>query len=689
MKFYRHFEEIKMTRFMMAALLLAVSVLPANAAGTYDATVGARYIDLDFKGNRGQVQEYDGKLYKGAHGDVSVSNQGDLGLFDISLKDIGSTEENGYLNLDYKSFLKMSAKWENMHHRQNFSPAGIVIDGVYTVNPYVQFPNMESTQNLMIRRTETELKAILSDPANNARFLAAQYWSVEKAGTTAAKHSGNGTPLPVGQGETDNNRTNQPFVDPAAVDNTKTDLSVGLGTDIKEDGAISLDVVRSEFKDASTEVQNSTGGIITTGGRQDILKPNTGDQQMTGAEAMFRYDAGKDLALTGAFTGRQRENLMTKYKMNAAVAAFNAAYKASQKLSLTARLYARVVEIDENTGYIFTPNQLNRPASRAARTGQGNQLDKTTVRAEMIANFRPVEKVNLKAAYKFELTHRRDAPSLQYPQGPGATQGFAYYFDGTTLVRNQYNNDVAKEDIKHTVKLSGKVELPLGMEVEGDYQRMQATRPAFVNAPSWQDDMKATLTAALPADLMFTLMGGYVRERNTRSPLSQYNAQLRTYRTGLDWAGSSKGSFGADASYEKNLSRTNAWLGNGAATSAGTNSYVEHGMLTSQRNTTAGVHGRVNCPKGFVVMGNGSYTWSVVQVPTSINNTASTWRTINDYAPSEVRIARGTVALEYTPERLKNLTARASYTVSDWVDKIDAANSGRASVTQLGASMKF
>ncbi|MDD5302058.1 MAG: hypothetical protein PHS14_03030 [Elusimicrobia bacterium] len=685
MKFYRHFEEIKMTRFMMAALLLAVSVLPARAAGTYDATVGARYIDLDFKGNRGQVQEYDGKLYKGAHGDASVSNQGSQGLFDLSVKDIGSTEENAYLNLDYKSFLKMSAKWENMHHRQNFSPAGMTLDGVYTINPFVLFPNMERNQDFMIRRTETELKVGLFDPANNARFVTGQYWSVEKAGTTAAKHTGNG---PAGALTT----TNTPFVDPAAVDNTKTDLTLGLGTNLKEDGAISLDVVRSEYKDDSTEAANSIGGVIVTGGRTDIIKPNTGNQEMTGAEALFHFDASKDLALTGAFTGRQRENLSTQYKMNAAVAALNAAYMASQKLTLTARLYARMVEIDENNSYIFTPNQnLLAGGSRTPRPGQGNQLDKTTVRAEMIANFRPVEKVHLKASYKFELNHRRDAPNMRYPIETTAPLIDRYYFDGTKMSAGNYNNDVAKEDTKHTLKLSGKVELPLGMEVEGGYQRMQATRAAFVNQPNWQDDMNATITAALPLDVMFTLMGGYVRERNTRSNLSQYNAQRNTYRTGLDWAGSRKGSVGVDASYDKNRTRFNGWLGNGATTPAGglTSSYAERGMLTSQRDTSLGAHGKVNLPKGVVVSANGSYVWSVVQVPTSVNNTPSVWHTINDYAPSEVRIARGTVGLEYTPEKLKSLTARASYSIDDWVDKTDSANSGRASIAQLGASMKF
>ena len=57
--------------------------------------------------------------------------------------------------------------------------------------------------------------------------------------------------------------------------------------------------------------------------------------------------------------------------------------------------------------------------------------------------------------------------------------------------------------------------------------------------------------------------------------------------------------------------------------------------------------------------------------------------------PSDVRVARGTVGVEYTPEKFKNLTARASYSVADYVDKFDSYNSGRASIARIGASMKF
>src|SRR3989344_7094581 len=86
-----------MIRLMTAALLLTTLGAPVRAQeaapGTYSAGATARYVDLDFKGSRGLVQEYNGKLYYIGQGDVEVSNQGSRGLFDLRVDDIGSGED--------------------------------------------------------------------------------------------------------------------------------------------------------------------------------------------------------------------------------------------------------------------------------------------------------------------------------------------------------------------------------------------------------------------------------------------------------------------------------------------------------------------------------------------------------------------------------------------------------------------
>ena len=115
-------------------------------------------------------------------------------------------------------------------------------------------------------------------------------------------------------------------------------------------------------------------------------------------------------------------------------------------------------------------------------------------------------------------------------------------------------------------------------------------------------------------------------------------------------------------------------------------------VMTKHINKTVGVHGRVICPKGFVVMANGSYTDSTVTTPMHYSYQVAQTpgaQIVNDFTPSNANIARGSVSVEYTPEKLNSLTARAGYSISDWVDRFDSLNSGLASVAQVGAAYKF
>ena len=154
----------KAVRVLAAVLLCGTTAVPARAL-TYGG--GLRYIDLDTRGSRGQVQEYDGKLYKGAHGDVSVSNQGTEGLFDFSMKDIGSTEEEAALNVDHKSGFRMSGKFQNMHHRLNYLRVGELHRGVWIPKQQITLRGVTETQELVMRRSEAEfnfIKTSISDP---------------------------------------------------------------------------------------------------------------------------------------------------------------------------------------------------------------------------------------------------------------------------------------------------------------------------------------------------------------------------------------------------------------------------------------------------------------------------------------------------------------------------------------------
>lgn len=656
-----------MTRFIMAGLLAVLSAMPARAAdsaSTYEAAVAARYIDLDFRGSRGQVQEYDGKVYKNAvFGDVSVSNQGSEGLFDISVKDIGSQEESASAAVDAKGGFRASAKYQAMHHRLNFYRVGEVINGAWIPKTAIDAVSIDPGQEVVMRRSEVELMGGYVNPANSARFATVQYWGIEKRGSRYWSSAG-----------TNIKAFNQD------VNNLKHEVDVSLGTDIRESAAVAMDLIRVDFEDKAEVIYTPTTatGSSNNGGLAKRREPT---QQMNAAEFKFRHDVSKNLAVTGAFTGRQRENLRTGYKFDAAVAALNAAYKATSKLSLVARLYARVYQVDENLSYF--PGALNANAAPNL-TVNTHQFDKNYVRGEFIANFRPIEKVHLKAAYKLENTTRRDAPTQVYSANRYFTDG---YFVGPT-----WENTTAHSDVRHTFTVGAKAELPLGMEAEAQYKKLYANRAAFVNLANRQDDVNGTLSFMLPKDVSAYLMAGFLKERNTANNYTKYSQSKNTYRAGADWAMSNRVFVGADATYETARWYHELYLGSGATTPTAVSQY-HNSASTNQRNAIAGVHGKVVCPKGFVVTGEGTYTRSTVSTPIDYRfngaGAASPYSTVNDFTPSEIHIARGSLALEYTPEKLKNLTARVSYAISDWVDKMDNLNSGRASVAQVGGSYKF
>lgn len=664
-----------MNHLLLAAMLAGLCAAPGRAEGTYEANVGARFVDLDSKRNKQWALEYDGKQYKGAHGDVSVGNQGELGLFDFSLKDIGSREEVMSFNLDYKSAFKASAKWDAMHHRMNPTRHGQVINGVwrpnhivlttganrYTFTPgtiAVDFNNDPNFMDFKLRRVVSEVNLGLFSADDSAKWVTLQYYNIDKTGSRFVV-------------------TATDIIGEANVDNTQTDLTLGLGTGIGESAAVNVDVIRAEFQDnAAIKAESLTSNVP--------LLPQWPKHQMTALESKWRYDATKKLSLTGALTGRQRENLVNLYKFNAGVAAFNAAYRATNKLSLTAKTYFRYFEIDENQGF--------KGFNSGGAQGNTHEFDKLTARGELTASFRPVEKVHTKATYKVELNHRRDAPTENFAEG-------ILYADGLFVPANTRSNNLSNQDVKHILKLAAAVHLPLDAELEGEYTKLYANRPAFINMPTRKDEFGANLHVPLPAHVEFSLGGTYSKERNANEATNHHMSR-NAYRAGLDWEKNNKLFVGVDGSYE--VIKYNSENYYAADPTPGTvalpgniNLPHEGGALNRQRNTTLGLHGRVTCPKGFVILGNGSYTWSVVQNPVNFGwplaaaNSHAAGTYVNDIMPGENRIARGTLGVEYTPEKLPNLTARASYTVTDYVDKVDSFNSGRASVAQLGASMKF
>ncbi len=644
-----------MTRFLLIGLLMGAGAWSAraeeDAAAATDNAVAMRFVHLDFEQSRGRVQEYDGKLYRDMHGDVKLANQGKQGLFDFSLKDIGSTEENGVLNADYQDNLRISAKVDTMHHRQDYARTGIILKGAWQPTTHFTTVDIATTTEFVVRRTESDIDLILLNPENAAQWLSAEFWTVEKFGSMAARAPGTASGTAT--------------LGSANVNNTKRDVIIGLGTNINEYGAVSLDIVHSEFKDDSN-TSKDTHAINST------LKPIFGAQQMTGAELKFRQDMGKDLGLTGALTGRQRENLSNGYKRNTIVGALNAAYKARQNLSLSGKLYLNAYQVEENSGYV----------SPIGNKGNGSQMDKTNLKGDFNANYRPVEAVRLTAAYKIEIDNRRDHGD--YNEG---TVG--YYSDGTLVLPNGQNTQTAHSDVRHNFRVGAKAELPFGIEADADYKRLQANHSSFGNQNNRQNDASLTITVPLPQRVDMVLATEYMDGTGSQMPWNHAESR-NDYRASLNWAATNKVCVGADTSYETIRYFTNGFIGNAAATlvAAQTSPIAWHegGMSNRQKNTVVGGHGRINLPMGFVVLGNGSYTWSKEETPM---HWASTVGAVGDYTPRDIRIARGSVTVEYTPPKYKHLSARAGYRIDNWVDKFDSSNSGRASVVNAGVNVKF
>ncbi|MBI3297165.1 MAG: hypothetical protein HYZ75_03310 [Elusimicrobia bacterium] len=641
---------------LAAAAVLLGGAVPAQAY-QYGWLAGVRAVDLDVRGTRGQVQEYDGKYYKGVHGDLGFWNAGSFGLFDFSAKDLGSTEEAVNVRFDRSNGFKVSGKWETMHHRLNLIQAGVISNGQYFGPTGSTLATITPADELVMRRTESELnvsKTSLVDPRHR---LAVQYWRADKYGSSAfSAGPRGGSNIMIG-------RIN--------IDNTTEDVTVSVGVGAGADSQVTVDLVRNEFTDRAAVVARETGTAATSalGG---LLKPHYSDSEMTAAELRFRTDVRDNLAVSGAFTGRRRHAVQNDMSNDFAVATVNAAYRPSKKLSVLGKVYFRGNQVRETQGIKRSLAEANPP--------NRHQIDKNHLRTDLSATYRATQRVTVKGSYRLELINRRDPRTY--------TIGSGFFFDGTFFPMNAWRSEVAGQETRHVLTGQAKAALPLGIEAEATLKRLQANRPAFVNQPNQQDDASAGLTVPLPADLTLSLLANYIQERNkTHSFDRNYSSLRNTYRAGLDGALFNKVFFGADGAWDNVRYFADVGFASPAAAFP-TNNYREAGMNNRQTNTTAGLHARANLPKGFVVSGNGSYTWSDVSTPMTYRNAALGY-TIDDYTPYDIRIARGTMAVDYTPLSYDSLTARVSYSIQDWVDKIDNANSGRVSISQVGLTAKF
>ena len=246
-------------------------------------------------------------------------------MLDLDLRDIGSTEENGSFNIDRGAGFKASASFNRMSHRLNHTDYGIFVNGLYTtMDITLQRNRREDDKNYIFKREESEFNFEFYDPSNSARWLTGQYWRVLKKGSAEGAYSSGGIQF-----------------DLVNVHNITDEVTIGLGSNLGSDHAMALDLSYRDFRDASTVIKWGAGAT-------NQIRPEYPHSETSAAEMRFRFNGGKNLAMTAALTGRERTNLSNQYKTQAAVAAFNAAYTASKTLGLSMRLYSRYIEVFEN-----------------------------------------------------------------------------------------------------------------------------------------------------------------------------------------------------------------------------------------------------------------------------------------------------------------------------------------------------
>lgn len=650
-------------RSLIAVLMLAVSVAPVRAEWNginYSGIGTVRLLDLDYRGNRGFVQEYDGRQYDGGEADLSFKADKSNAYLDFNVNGLNSANEEGFLNLNIGSLLELTGKLNIMTHRQPFAMTGLYVDGVYTDS--TRITDLTGGVNMGFRRWEDEFKVAFACPNNPDYRLFAKVWEERESGNSPARYTSSG-------GATSNK------VSIGDIDRMTRDVTVGAQGSLGENGAVAYDFTIRNFEDSIS----SQTAVFT-------VRPIVAHQKMTLHDVRFRYNLAS-VAMTGSLSGRSRKNDSTGYIANAYAASLAGAYKPTRKSSITAKFYGRTVGINENASYIDT-------SGKTWGNGLDGQIDRYNVRGEINGRYDFSHKLRAKVGYKLENNLRRHADLAEEVFTKDAT-----YLDGTYISSNTQSNAVAVQDTRHIVTAGVDADLPFDASLGLNYKKLMANRAVFESMPTDSDEIDLSFNVPLPANLTFLASVGYLAEQNKKSNLTNSKRQQNSYLAGVDWSNGGPVSAGVDYSYEQASYFSTGYFGaSNAITYLTPNRWVTAlmrfpGMNNKYENNVFGGHAAVRLPKGFSVTGYGSYTKSLSITPVG-NFTegflvTDAGKIVNSLMPSDIRIVRGSVYLRYQPAKYDNLAARLGYRRDQWVDKVDSRNSGWVNIAELMVSAKF
>lgn len=660
-------------RFLTAILLLAATV-PSYAQTSVQNTV--KYISVNTSGNKGVVQEYDGQQQKGGvQADLEVQALNSNTYLDMAVNGVNGNEVGGYIDLNVGANFAVKGKFMNLTHRVPYLRSGLLTNGVLSEKGYttlsqstwtVKLATFTGTQanydapiaisnsganleidkmDLHFERAETEAKAIFSFPGSPETTLNAGFWQEREYGTAAIRY--NSSQLNIG-----------------FIDRNTQDVSLGVNTSIGE-GAVSVDYTERNFKDSARQLVVDTTYVRGPASKMGLT------------DIRFRTGAGAAIPVTAALSARKRTSAVTNFTNNTYMATVAAAYKPLKKLALTAKAYGRTVTTYEDHNFISVKGGTYK---WGGTNGPGAAIDQFNLSADVKARYEYSDKLSFKAGYKYENNYRANTSTSSFDSTINYTDQYNVLFPTHSLL-----NLTARQDTRHTANLGVDVSLPFDIELGAGYSKMMANRAVYNGVSDDRDQADASLVVPLPAKLTLVASVGYLAEKNKRDKIIKMSRHQNSYQTAVEWAGTPKVSAGADYTYEQNSDQADMFNGY-----QGTNQIHIKGSLYRYENNVIGTHAGWNFAKGLSLMGNGSYTISRGILADNLNTvvaTAATTRVI--FAPRDIRIARGAVALKYLPAGYKDVTARLGYRRDQWIDKVFKQNSGWVNTVDASVSAKF
>lgn len=681
-----------MKNILNAILLAAAAPLCALAQDNYSGEVTLRAVDLNTRGNQGQVREYENKQYDYAEGDLQLNANGKAASLDLFLEGLNSSEESGFFRLNAGKRLTLTGKLENLTHRQAFVPYVTVMNGQY-VTPLLTYTlfnshkstatqsNLTNDNDMLFKRTETELKAVLAGSERQDQKIMASFWQEYERGNSFGKYSG-ASGVPAGA------LGNQ--VRTVDVDRRTTDLTVGIGQGVGE-GAFSADFTRREYQDDSDVFVTSRA---VTGMRLPIqvAKPEIGDTKMDLVDVRFRGTIGEKLPITGLLSSRIRDNSKNGFETRAYTANLASAYKLSSKARLNMRVYGRASSVRENPDYRVTEfgttsgQYQNRTGAYLITDG----IDRYNLAGELKGRYDWSDNLGFNAGVKYANNYRRFADHYTYEFDRDAT-----YEDGTFISSNTQHSGVAVHEEKTSVSAGFEAALPWDISLEGGYNGTFANKAVFEGLPTETHSVDSGFSVPLPYNLAVNGSAGYTKEKNFKASMSDARMEQTVYQGGLNWEGFKVLTVGADYSYDRTSYRS---IGYFSESNNVNNNWVinlmrEPNMMYRFENQVYGYHMTAKLPYGFRLRGNASYTMSKGKAPVMLDNftigTAYNANGVNltDLNPSDTRITSGRIALDY--DYADWLAASVGFRQDEWYDNVITSNNGRYKAVDLSVTARF